>query len=279
MSPAPPPEVLSRLVRQNSEDLLRAFHLDRFPGAGKILSPLIRPSAKRFAVDIWGFETALAQGGLLSAARYALEHYASPPTILGAENIPKGPFLIASNHPGMTDAMVIWHSIDRPDLKTLAGRRDLLDLLPATLQTLLIIKEDDKASAFHAANSALRQGNPVLTFPAGRIEPDPAVRPGLRESLKTWSPSVALLARRAGVPILPVLVTGTLSGEAYRSPLVSWFRDPEDRAWAAATLQVLLRRYRFTSPTLHLFPAIHPTRDEDLAETMLRLTQPIADMA
>ena len=91
----------------------------------------------------------------------------------------------------------------------------------------------------------LRQGGCVLTFPAGKIEPDPALLPGAAAALEGWSDSIGLFARLApAAQIVPVLVSGVFSPAALRSPLVRLRRKQAERERFAAMLQVVApRRY------------------------------------
>jgi hypothetical protein len=49
-----------------------------------------------------------------------------------------------------------------------------------------------------------------------------------------------------GAQVLPLAVSGVISRTALASPLARWIADAEEREFAAATLQVLFRRYRDT---------------------------------
>jgi hypothetical protein len=96
-----------------------------------------------------------------------------------------------------------------------------------------------------SATRHLRGGGAILTFPAGRIEPDPAVLPGAIEALEYWSPSADLFARLVPrLAIVPAVVSGVLSPAALRNPLTFLRRRPEDRQWLAATLQVMVPALR-----------------------------------
>jgi hypothetical protein len=86
----------------------------------------------------------------------------------------------------------------------------------------------------------LRQGGAVLTFPAGHIEPDPAVRAGALESLSEWGNSIGVFARMApGAAIIPVLVSGVLSPQATHHPLTALRKKPKDRERLGVTIQIL----------------------------------------
>ena len=190
----------------------------------------------------------MSNKGLISAGHFILNRFTSSVAISGRELIPKtGPIIVASNHPGMTDAMALWTAIDRDDLKIIAADSGLLRLLP-NVRKHLILLQPGSSSVMREALAHLKSGGSLLTFPAGKIEPDASLRPGAIESLKSWSPSVEMLARRVpGTVILPVFVQGVLSNKATASPLLRHLADSTERDWAAATLQILLPQYRKVS--------------------------------
>ena len=85
----------------------------------------------------------------------------------------------------------------------------------------------------------------MLTFPGGRIEPDPAVLPGAVEALEQWSSSADLFARLTpGLTVVPVVVSGVISPSALRNPLIHLRRRRRDREWLAATFQLLIPALR-----------------------------------
>ena len=85
----------------------------------------------------------------------------------------------------------------------------------------------------------------MLTFPGGRIEPDPAVLPGAVEALDSWSSSADLFARLTpGLAVVPVAVSGVISPSALRNPLIHLRCSRRDREWLAATFQLLVPALR-----------------------------------
>ncbi|HEU4847668.1 MAG TPA: hypothetical protein VFT03_05675, partial [Rubrobacteraceae bacterium] len=97
-----------------------------------------------------------------------------------------------------------------------------------------------RLGAVRTAARHLKRGGALLTFPGGEIEPDPAVLPGAQEALGRWSESLDLFARLVpGLTVVPAVVSGVLSPTALRNPLIFVRRQPRDREWLAATLQML----------------------------------------
>lgn len=239
-------------------DLLTAFKL------GNQAQFLAKWPASRFASMVRAFDDRVGTEGLQAAGEFILSHFAGSVAVVGANLVPRtGPTIVASNHPGMTDAMALWTAMKRDDLKIIAGERDLLQQLPNIRQHLILIQPGG-STAFRAALSHLKAGGCLLTFPAGHIEPDLAVRSGALESLTSWSNSIVLLGQR--VPktvIIPAFVKGVISPAATRCSLLRYMSDQKDRDWAAATLQILLPAFRrvnvsvqFGAPVKHELVAV-----------------------
>jgi hypothetical protein len=90
-----------------------------------------------------------------------------------------------------------------------------------------------------AAAAHLRSGGAMLTFPAGKIEPDPAALPGALEALEGWIPSIGLFARLVPeTQIVPVMVSGVLARESLAHPLTRLRRQRPDRERLAAAIQL-----------------------------------------
>lgn len=155
--------------------------------------------------------------------------------------------LFVSNHPGLADAVALFAAIPRPNLKVLAAERPFLSALPNTYRYLMTVDEDSpgRLGLVRRAARHLQQGGSVLTFPGGRIEPDPAVLPGADVALGRWSSNVELFARLTpDLTVVPVAVSGVISAAALRNPLVHLRRGREDQRWLAATIQMLVPRLR-----------------------------------
>ena len=99
-------------------------------------------------------------------------------------------------------------------------------------------------------------GEAVLTFPGGRIEPDPAVLPGAVEALNHWSSSADLFARLIpGLEVVPVVVSGDLTFGLAKPPGPS--APPQARPRGHATLQVLVPALRNVDARVEFGRPIH----------------------
>jgi putative hemolysin len=116
----------------------------------------------------------------------------------------------------------------------------------------------------------LKSGGTVLIFPAGEIEPDPAVLPGAIEALERWSESLDIFARLVpGLTVVPVAVSGVLSPVALHNPLVLVRRRPRDREWLASRLQMLMPFLRNVTTRVAFG---RPVYAEDVADGTVRGT-------
>lgn len=241
-------EILTRIC---TEDLLCAFGLGGLRRGRRPLELLSRIPARRLARQVATYDGIVGESGLGAGGAWALEQMSRRAEVEGQENVPhEGPLLLVANHPGLADTVALFATIPRQDLRVVAAERPFLDALPNTSRHLLTVPETSpgRFGLLRAATRHLRGGGAVLTFPGGRIEPDPAVLPGAAEALEHWSASVDLFARLTPeLTIVPAVVSGVLSPTALRNPLTLVRRQPRDRQWLAATLQMLTPALRNVS--------------------------------
>lgn len=130
-------------------------------------------------------------------------------------NIPReGPLLIVSNHPfGVVEGLVLARILLelRPDVKILANH--LLATIPE-MRPLLIELDPfgGKGSAarniagLRASLSWLKKGGALIAFPAGEVSSLALKKRMVADP--PWQRGVAAIARKAGVPVLPVFFQG-----------------------------------------------------------------------
>jgi 1-acyl-sn-glycerol-3-phosphate acyltransferase len=200
------------------------------------------------ARQIANYDQIVGESGLRVGGAWALERMVRRVEIEGRERVPtEGPLLLLSNHPGLADAVALFSSIPRADLRVVAAQWPLLDALPNTSRYLITVAKasSNRFAVLKSAARHLQRGGAVLNFPAGRMEPDPAVLPGAVEALGRWSTSVDLFARLApDLTVVPVAVSGVFSPIALRNPLTNLRHREEDRWWLASNLQMLVPALR-----------------------------------
>ena len=144
-------------------------------------------------------------------------------TVTGVENFPKrGPALIVFNHLGDADAVLMYAALPFPVSAEGIGKIELNEhwLVGPIFRGYGIIwihQGRPDRRALRAALDALSQGRMVTIAPEGRQ----SVIGGLEEGTE----GAAFLALRAGVPIVPVGMTGTENGHVY-GHLKRWKRAP-----------------------------------------------------
>jgi hypothetical protein len=245
-------EQIDTLTRVCVDDLLSAFGLSGLRRGRRPLELLSRIPARRLARQIAIYDRIVGESGLGAGGAWALERMARHVVIEGREHVPReGSLLLVSNHPGLADAAALFTSISRPDLRVIAAQWPLLDALPNTLRHLITVAKVSSSGfgVLRAAARHLRGGGAVLTFPAGQMEPDPAVMPGAVEALERWSVSVDVFAQLApDLTIVPVAVSGVFSPIAVRNPLTYLRRQEDERRWLASNLQMLVPALRNVTP-------------------------------
>lgn len=237
-------------AEQNALDMTTAFKLRRLHG---LIGRLFSVPARRITETVFHYDRLVGSEGLAASSAWLLEQFTRSVEVIGTPPPTQGPVLIVSNHPGMVDAMAIFAQMQRDDLRILAAERPILRLLPNIMPYLIFVPDDPqrRLSAVRAAASHLRAGGSLLNFPGGHIEPDPALHPDAADCLQAWSDSLDLLARLVPeLTIVPVAASGVISRTALRHPLARLYRTDRQREWVAATLQVMLPRYRDTQVLL-----------------------------
>jgi Acyltransferase len=254
-------DLLERLTELCVEDLICAFGLGGTSHGRALMESISRIPARRLARQILTYDRIVGESGLGTGGAWALKRLSRNTSIEGQKNVPRGgPLLLVSNHPGLADAVALFAATPRDDLRVISADRPFLEALPNTSRHLLTVAETSagRLGVVRAATRHLRGGGAVLTFPGGRIEPDPAILPGAVEALDRWSSSGDLFARLVpGLVVVPVVVSGVISPSALRNPLIHLRRRRRDREWLAATLQVLVPALRNVDARVEFGRPIH----------------------
>lgn len=270
-------ERLERLTQACVDDLISAFGLGGVRHGRSLLESISRIPARRLARQVLTYDRIVGESGLGTGGAWALKRLSRNAEIEGRENVPrKGPLLLVSNHPGLADAVALFAATPRDDLRVIAANRPFLDALPNTSRHLLTVAEGSsgRSGVARAAARHLRQGGAVLTFPGGRIEPDPAVLPGAVEALDLWSSSADLFARLTpGLAVVPVVVSGVISPSALRIPLTRLRRRRRDREWLAATLQMLVPALRNVDARVEFGRPIYAEAGDPVGDAVIEETK------
>jgi 1-acyl-sn-glycerol-3-phosphate acyltransferase len=136
-----------------------------------------------------------------------------PMRLIGGSNVPRsGPYILVSNHVNWKDPPVIEFMLGIPIrfmAKIEAFRLFFLGGLLRGIGCFPVRRGESDRRAIVTCLQVLRAGNVLGYFPEGTRS-----RTGM---LARAHPGVAFLAAKAGVPILPIGVTGTPSARLFRS--------------------------------------------------------------
>jgi len=260
LTPPATSSALADLIWLNTADMLRGFGISRPPWLHGLATILARPAARRFARQLLTFDALVGTSGLPTASAWICSHFAPGLDILGYPPPNTGPLLVVANHPGLLDAAALMTTLNRSDLKVIAIARPLLRALPHTRATIIPVGTtvQHRMNAVRHAMRHLQQGGAILTFPAGRIEPDPAHDLTAIASLTAWSASLDLFGRIAiGLPVVTAIVSHVQAPAALHHPLTRLRRNPADRQWLAAILQVLWPHLATTPVQIRFSPLLH----------------------
>jgi 1-acyl-sn-glycerol-3-phosphate acyltransferase len=245
---------LDKLTQVILDDLVSSFGWEARPLFASVLRRICVHPARKFAGQMLEFDRAVRQAELRGASSQIVQRlYVREVQVYGREHVPpQGPVLFLSNHPGMTDTISLFATIDRADLRAIASRRPFLISLENAAARFFFIDADpgERRKAVRQVLLHLRRGGSALSFPAGQIEPDPAVYPGALGSLDGWADSAGVLLRLAPeTMIVPVLVSGVIWEKTARHWLTLFKRTRAERERLAAAFQLLAMVMRDVRPT------------------------------
>ncbi len=257
---APPfREQVTQLREQVIEEALRFLHLSHDTWSGKIIGGVLASPATRFAELVQSFDQLVEGSGLHEASRRMLDRFVRCFEVEGLEEVPtSGPLLIASNHPGMVDGLLVAASLPRPDLKIVASAMPMFANLKAMRDHFILVSRNtfERLAVVRSVIRHLQEGGAVLIFPRGLIEPDPQVLSGATESLARWSPSLELMLRRVPQARLSVtIIRGVLSSWSIRNPLTRLRRSIHDKQVIAEISQAV--QHLFLPRTLAIAPRLN----------------------
>jgi len=243
-------------------EILGVMGLGRSNWAYRLMGPFFRLPARRMSKLLVNFNNETANHGWKAGASLFLLNFIQNYRVTGIESIPnEGPLLIVSNHPAAYDVIILAASLPREDLKIIGSDISIIRPLQAIAPHFILVswENSSRIAATRAALRHLMEGGAVLTFPRGEVEPDAALFPGAVPDFEHWSPSLELLLRKVPQTKTVIsIVSGVLSGDWLKNPIIRIWRKPEQRQKIAEVFQVI--QQLFGSKDLGLDPIVSYSR-------------------
>ena len=228
--------------------------LARDSRTARLAAALFGPPARRLATLLVQLDQDVANGGLSAGAGNLLAGLIRDYRVDPPEAIPReGALLVASNHPGAYDLLILVASLGRDDLKIISSDIRILRHLPSVAPHFIPISEDPRRrmAAFRAGLRHLLDGQALLLFPRGDVEIDPALSPEAFQGIDRWSSSLELYLRRAPeTQLIIAIVGGVLSARWFNNRLVRLWKKAEQRQKVAEIVQVAEQLVLSRKPSL-----------------------------
>ncbi|MDI6756550.1 MAG: lysophospholipid acyltransferase family protein [Endomicrobiia bacterium] len=169
--------------------------------------------------------------------------------VRGLENIPsQGAFIVAPNHSSYLDPVLVGSSC--PFAISTMAKKELFSvpifgrILPK-INVFPVEREASDVGAVRTALKILKKGGPLLLFPEGSRG---------KKGRKSPKLGVGYFAAKAGVSVVPVLVTGADSFFSFKSIEVIWgepviaHENPSKDDYAKFTEDIIKKIYALTAP-------------------------------
>ena len=229
------------------EELIKAMALPNSAAARSFLRKLLGRATRNFSELGLELDCVVAEGGLSAGARWVQPRFVASNLACGVENIPPGgPLVIASNHPGSYDSVIISAHVLRPDYKVIIGNIPFFQNLPNLRERAIFAPAvNDMAGRMNTVRESIRHlktGGALLIFARGSIEADPSIAPDADAEFELWSRSLEIFLRH--IPqarILTTIVSGVIAEAAFHHP-ITWLRAARPDKQRLAFMYQMIRQ-------------------------------------
>ena len=198
------------------------------------------------------FDRLIGEQDVRAGCEYIALRCGTPPEVSGLANLPKeGPLLLASNHPGYFDSMVVVSQLPRSDVRVVVGGVPYFNEMPNAKEYLYYTDHTPQQSVRVLRDCVrhLRKGGCVMIFPTGLADPDPDYMDGAHERITQWSESLAVMMRQAAdTSLVPVTVSGILAPKFMRHPIARLQAKPRIHQRVAEFFQMYYQFRRAETP-------------------------------
>lgn len=235
---------LSELLVQ---ELAMAVALPHSKIAKRFIRRLFGKAAGSFSALGLALDQVVEKGGLSAGARWIQPRFVASNKACGVENIPPdGPLVIASNHPGSYDSVMLSAHVERPDYKIVIGNIPFFQKLPNLRERAIFAPAtDDVAGRMRTVRESIRHlqaGGALLIFARGGIEADPSIAAHADAEFPLWSRSLEIFLRHAPeTRVLITIVSGVIAKAAFHHP-ITWLRSARPDKQRLAFMYQILRQ-------------------------------------
>lgn len=227
-------KTVNAITRILTGEMFKALGFKTDGWISKTFTPLIWNPIHRFADIAAGFDQIVSKQGFKAASQWILPNFVDRVKVAGDNLVPReGPLIIAANHPGAFDTLVITANLTRSDVKIIVNiPLPFIQKLPSTQEHFLYAPPDPhiRMGVVRSAIRHLKKGGALLLFASGGIDPDPATMPGAKEELKKWSNSLELFLRRVPQTKLQItMISGILPTEFVNHAFTHFRRKRSDK--------------------------------------------------
>jgi hypothetical protein len=226
-------------------ELAKAMLLQHSAIAERFIRRLFGKATRKFSELALELDRVIAEGGLSAGARWVQTRFVRANVACGVENIPtEGPLVIAANHPGSVDSVVISAHVTRPDYKIIIGNIPFFQNLPNLRERAIFAPaETDVNGRMNTVREAIRHlqaGGALLIFARGGIEADPSIASDADAEFHLWSRSLEIFLRH--VPqarVLTTIVSGVIAEAALHHPITLLRKKRPDKQRLAFMYQMI----------------------------------------
>jgi hypothetical protein len=244
------------------KEIFHAFGLTRDTianGAARLfLGPVFRYPAAQLGRICARAEEAARTLGITGSARRILPDFSMQVSARGTEKIPhEGPLLVVSNHPGGLDSVALLSSIPRKDVNVVISDVPFTRAFEAAGRHFVYTPRNPagRMAALKASVGRLKQGEALLIFPHGEVEPDPEICPPLlaAAAVAGWSRSVELMLRKVpDTRLITAIASGVVLPRYARSRLTKIRRSAARRQKVAEVMQFVRQAFSPGSVKLNI---------------------------
>lgn len=254
-----------------------------------IIASLTGPAIHRFTELASDLDCVVGMEGIAGGARWLLPRFVRGHSARGLENIPpKGPLVIASNHPAFVDSVLISAHVPRRDYKVIIGEIPFFKNLPNIRKNAIFAPDPTdtmgRMQVIREVIRHLKNDGAILIFPRGSIEPDPAWMPHPGAEFDDWSRSLEVFLKHVPhTQVLVTIVSGVISKAAMHHP-ITWLRKARpDRQRLAFMYQFIRqmiagREIFGLTPRVTFGELIRVENTKDRAHMLQRITQSAQDV-